>query len=232
MYYKLSNIVGVKEFETAFNANFKYPEIFKGKPLINGFDEEILPIITDNSPNQIQYGIWGILPKNYRENWETFQSVYNTLNLSVTDINNSKHFSLNQRCIVLVSGFFYSYIFKGELYPFYTYPKSKKPFALAGIYNTTEDGYITFSVILTPISKEASKYHNISKLMPLVITPENQDKWLSNDYKLTLYDPLIDFNSLNFQAHPIAREFYKNDITFKSFLDPADYGSLAIPFLT
>lgn len=231
MYYKLSNIASVEELERAFEAKLKYPDVYLKKTLINGFDEEILPIITNNSLNELQYGIWGILPDNFIDSWQTFQSTYNTLNLSVNDVNTSSLFSMQRRCIISVTGYFYSYFFEGELYPFYTYPKSKQAFALAGVYNITLDGYITFSLLLTEINDQAAKCHNINTMMPIIIAPDNHKTWLSDDYIYILNNTLKDFKALNFQSHPIAGEFYKNNITYKSFLDPVDYDSLAIPFL-
>lgn len=229
MYYKLSNIANVEEMERVFGLPFKYPHIQAKNPLINGLDEEILPIITDKNTNQIQFGIWGILPQNYNEDWKVFQKTQNTLNFNIKELEYSNAFSIEKRCVVIVTGFFLTYLSKGEIYPFYTYPKNKKPFALAGVYNTTLDGYNTVSLLLTDISPNAAKYHNISNRMPIVVSENNYRNWLSFGYKNILENPYKNFDDLNFQCHPIAREFYKNNILFESFLDPTDYESLAIP---
>lgn len=230
MYYNLSNIASVDEMKSLFDVTFKYPDIYLKRPLINGLNEELLPIITDKNIHEIDFGIWGILPEDYKEDWGVFQKTMNTLNLSLSDLDSSDRFSLNRRCIIIVTGFFLSYIYKGEIYPFYTYQKSKAPFALGGVYNTTYDGYITCSMLLTKISSKASKHHNIGKLMPLAISKTNYKSWLSSDYMDMINNNFDDYNELNFQSHPIAREFYKNEILFDSFLDPTDYESFAIPF--
>lgn len=230
MFYKLSNTANVEEMERMFGVTFKYPDIYLKNPLINGFNEELLPIITDKNLYKIQYGIWGILPEGYREDWSVFQKTQNTLNTDLNIINNSDKFSLDKRCIVIVTGFFLTYVYKGEIYPFYTRLKSKKPFAIAGIYNTTHDGYITCSLLLTAINTKAAKYHNIGKRQPLVISPKNYELWLSSNYQVVLDGNYDDYEALNFTSHPVAREFYKNNILFDSFLDPSEYESLSIPF--
>lgn len=229
MYYKLSNIANVETMERVFGLPFKYPHIHLKNPLINGLEEEILPIITDTNANEIQFGIWGILPQNYKEDWEVYQKTQNSLHFDAKALAFSNKFSMQKRCVIIVTGFFLSYLSKGEIYPFYTYPKSKTPFAIAGIYNTTYDGYTTCSLILTDIAPKASKYHNISKRMPLILSHDNFENWLSPQFKQVLNHNLEDFERMNFQCHPIAREFYKNNILYESFLDASEYESLATP---
>jgi putative SOS response-associated peptidase YedK len=228
MYYKLSNIANVEDMERVFGLPFKYPHIYIKKPLINGLEENIVPIITDVNCNKIQFSIWGILPQDYKEDWEVYQNTQNSLNFDLKELSYSNTFSLKKRCIIIVTGFFLSYLSKGEIYPFYTYPKSKAPFALAGIYNTTYDGYITTSLLLTEIAPKAAKYHNITNRMPLVLSRKNYKNWLSSNYTDILKKPTKDFDLLNFHCHPIAREFYKNNITYNSFLEPSEYESLTI----
>ncbi|MFS4482255.1 SOS response-associated peptidase family protein [Hyunsoonleella sp. 2307UL5-6] len=229
MYYKLSNIATIEDMELVFDMPLKYPHIYQKNPLINGLKEELLPVITADNTQEIQFGIWGILPQGYKEDWSVYQKTQNTLNFNINELEYSDKFSLEKRCVIIVTGFFLTYLSKGEIYPFYAYPKSKTPFAIAGVYNTTYDGYITVSLILTNISKKASKYHNISKRIPLIISGDNYNNWLSSNYNDIIENPNQEFDALNFQCHPIAREFYKNSILFESFLDPSDYESLAIP---
>lgn len=228
MYYKLSNIASVDEMISVFDVTFKYPDIYLKSPLINGLNEEILPIITDKNINEINFGIWGILPEGYKEDWSVFQKTKNTLNLSLMDLDTSNKFSLKRRCVIITTGFFLSHIKNGEIYPFYTCPKSKEPFALAGVYNTTYDGFIKVSILLSNMSSRASKYHNFGNLMPNVISKTNFSTWLSSDYRNIISSNFDDYSQLDFQSHPIAREFYVNEILCDSFLDPADYESLVI----
>ncbi len=231
MYYKLSNIASVEEMESMFGLTFKYPNIYSKNPLINGLDEELIPVITnkDAATQKIQFGIWGLLPEGYKEDWSIYQDNSNTLNLSVDEAKKDNEL-LKKRCVIIVSGFYLSYLYNGELYPFYTSPKSKKPFAIAGVYNTTYDGYITFSLLLTKIHPEVSKYHNLGKKMPLVISAEDSDSWLSEDFYMLIENSDKSYEDLDFMSHPIPRTFYKNNIFFDSFLDPTNYQSLIIPF--
>ena len=230
MYYRLSNTAEVDVIERAFDAPFKYPHLHAKNPLINGLEEESLPVITNINPNSIQYGIWGILPEGYKEEWTTYQKTQNTLNFHVEDLDLSRAFSLSKRCVFIVTGFFFSYEYDGEIYPFYAYPKSKQPFGLAGIYNTTYEGFVTGSILLASISPQVEKYNNQSNTMPIVLNSDNYKIWLGEDYADVLKNNLSDFERLDFNAHPIAKEFYKNDIIFNSLLEPTEYKSLSIQF--
>ena len=230
MYYKLSNVASVDEMECVFDAKFKYRDLHHKDPIINGLEESLLPVITNMQPKDIQFGIWGRLPEDYKEDWSVFQDTMNTLNMDVKPCVKDTNKNLFQkRCIVIVSGYYLSYVHEGEVFPFYTYPKSKKPMAIAGLYTTTYDGYITFSLLLTSAHPKVSKYHNISAKMPLTLALENQKKWLSEDYEAIFSMTLTDYETLDFQSHPISRVFYKNNIYYDSFLDPTEYESLIIP---
>ncbi len=230
MYYKLSNTSNIDDMETLFGSPFKYPNLHQKSVMINGLDEQSLPIITDSDTKQIQYGIWGILPQDFKEDWQVFQNAQNTLNLSLSDIENSNMFSVERRCVAIVSGFFKTYIHDGELYPFYIYPKSRKPFAIAGIYNITNDGYITFSLLLAKQNLKTPNCKNLGNIVPVALASNHYQKWLSEDFQQLLENNNSNIDLLNFQCHPIAKEFYKNDILFDSLLDSTDYESLAILF--
>lgn len=230
MYYRLSNTAEVDAIERAFDLPFKYPHIHTTSQLINGLDEESLPVITSSDPCYIQYGIWGILPEGYKEDWIDYQKTQNTLNFKVEDLSYSKVLNINKRCIFIVTGFFFSYEYEGEIYPFYAYPKDKRPFGLAGVYNNTYEGFVTGSLLLASMSPSVSKYNNLSNTMPLIINSHNYMDWLGDDYPEVLRNNLSDFDRLEFKAHAIAKEFYKNDIIYNSLLEPIDYKALSIRF--
>ena len=230
MYYRLSNTARVDEIESAFGLPFRYPDLHVKNPLINGLEEESLPLITNLEPDNIQYGIWGILPEGFKEDWADFQKTQNTLNFHVKNLDSSKILSINKRCLFIVTGFFFSYEHDGEVYPFYAYSKSKEPFGLAGIFNKTYEGFITGSILLSSICSKFDKYNNLSNTMPIVVGSDNYNAWLGEDYVHLLKDNLSEFDRLDFHAHSIAKEFYKNDIIYNSLLEPTDYKALSIQF--
>lgn len=231
MYYKLSNNFNVKDVESKYNLTFKYPHLHKKRPIVNGLNEEILPIVLNTSSNKVDFGIWGLLPQDAKDDWSVFQEIENTLNIDSNALRtNQKHLKTleKRRCCILVSGFFASYFHKGKIFPIYIHSNSFKTFGIAGIYNITNDGFITFSIILNPSNVYMAEHQNINKLMPVVLKYENFDKWLGKDFKKIIEEEEDDFSLLDITSHPIAREFYNNNIIYDSILEPSTSENLTI----
>ncbi len=152
--------------------------------VICGTNEVTLPIITCENPEQISFAIWGILPTGYKEDWKIFQSVTNTLNVSLDSLTKSNWQSeslFKRRCLVVVNGFFTSYLHEGRLYPYYLSLPSKKTFLLAGLYNTTDDGFLSFSLILGKAKNVMDRTQNMTDLMPLIIDKGQMNPWLNTE---------------------------------------------------
>ena len=172
--------------------------------------------------------IWGLLPQDYKEDWKSFQTFTNTLNISFSDLNKLtwvRDIANQQRCIVIVSGFFTSYLFEGEVYPFFVYEKNKKPFGLAGIYSTLEDGFHSFSIITSTLENELEMVHNLGNEFPIALDGNNYKDWFNLDLSKNCIE---DLNKLELKAHPVSKEFFKNDISFDSILEPAQYSKLPV----
>ena len=109
MIYKLSNAVERKVIETEFGIPFKYPHIYSPSLIINGFNETNLSVVTMESPYEINYAIWGLMPQNFKEDWHIFQNNANTLNVGLRELENIQWMreSLEERrCLIIVSGFY------------------------------------------------------------------------------------------------------------------------------
>jgi len=226
MYYKLSNRYSFDIIESEIGIKFRFPDLFEASPIVDGLNEEILPIVTSENSDRIEYGIWGILPDDFKEDWQDFQKIRNTLNIDLRSIDEKSDYQdalENRRCVVLVSGFFASYNFQGQIYPIYIYPKNAKLFSLAAIYNVTNDGFITFTLLLEKSNFEISKLQNISDSMPIVLNDEHKDIWLGEHFEDITLGKNDSFKDLDFSSHPIAKEFYKNNILYNSILDPVIY---------
>ncbi|WP_370000083.1 SOS response-associated peptidase family protein [Winogradskyella sp.] len=228
MFYKLSNTATLVDIENEFDSKFKFPSIYQQSHLINGLSEQLLPVITLNEPNTINYAIWGLLPQNFKEDWGSFQNLTNTLNLAIETIDDIDWVNslLNQqRCLVIVTGFFTSYEFEGEIYPFYVHDKNHKPFALAGIYSQLSDGFLSVSLVTSDVKNELSEVHNIGNSFPIALSPQNCREWLRMD-KLFTKHVLSQIEQPELKAYTISKEFYKNDIIFDDILEPVHYKNL------
>ena len=230
MFYKLSNTANLQDIEDVFDANFKYPHLYKKAHLINGLSEKSLPVITMAEPDHINYAIWGLLPQNFKEGWESFQNLTNTLNFSIDGIDELEWVNsllAKQRCAIIVTGFFTSYIYKGEVYPFYVYEKNHRPFALAGVYSKLSDGFLSVGIITSSLENELRDVHNLCNEFPVALSTSHHKEWLAKNNNFSKYG-INSLEKLELKAHAISKEFYKNEIVFDDILEPAHYSNLPI----
>ncbi|MHA7056986.1 SOS response-associated peptidase [Aquimarina sp. M1] len=226
MFYKLSSDIKLDFLEEEFGVPFKYPKLYEQTPIINGFNEESLSVITSNDPDQVSYAIWGMLPEGYEDTWESFQDSKNTLNtdISTAGFEKVKHY---KRCLILVSGLFILRVHNGELYPYYVYLQSKKPFSLGGIYTRLDDGFLTCSVIVTSSNNFMSKINNLSTTMPLIVENHHREKWLEPSTPTKDIKEIMEFTKdIDLCAHTVSKEFYKNNILFENVLECVSYKGL------
>ncbi|CAM1347755.1 SOS response-associated peptidase family protein [Tenacibaculum crassostreae] len=183
MNYKLSNIASKERIKEFTRLNFRYPHLHKPRRKINGFKEQTISIITMDAPNEITQGIWGILPQNYTENWSKFQNIKRTLHTNKEEILQNVLFKdalLYRRCLLIVTGFYAHKIIDGEIENYLVEKVTQEPFYLAGIYNITNDGFTTCSVINTKATKELNDFNNLYEVMPLQIPRMFKNAWLDS----------------------------------------------------
>jgi putative SOS response-associated peptidase YedK len=227
MYYKLSNNASRDTLEILLERPFKYPYLHKKRVLINGFEEATIPIVSMQEKDIITPAIWGILPEGYEDDWSVFQNICNTLNVPLESMDMNLWYAkslINQRCLIPVTGFFTSYLADGVVYPFHFSQASGLPFCLAGIYTVLEDGFVTAALITCEADDIIGRVHNVGQTMPMLLSKDLHSDWLNdelvmNDIKKMLSTP----HNYNIKSHPIAREFYKNNISYDSMLDPVFY---------
>ena len=110
MYYRLSNIADLEEVESTFQAKFKHPNIYQPNQLINGLDENLVPIIKQNAGEHIDFAIWGLLPEGFKEEWNMFQDQINTLNIEIGQIDRSKWFKDHKKWVKVQPRDAYKYL--------------------------------------------------------------------------------------------------------------------------
>lgn len=230
MCHKLSNTANRYLLEKEFNRLVKYPHLYKKQVLINGLEEATIPIIAMEEKHFIVPAIWGILPEDYTEDWHVFQNAFASLSLNIGSLNNPSWFAnalLYRRCLIPITGFFTSYLINGVLYPYYFHLKSGLPFCFAGIYNKTEDGFLTCSIITTHSDDRLNDVQNMDPSIPILLPKKLHSKWLSEDLKEDEIRELLHIVP-NFRliAHPISKEFFNNNISFNSMLAPVFYDAV------
>lgn len=236
MYYKVSNTATRNVIENEFGVTLKYPRLHLPSLVINGLDEELLSVITEEDQNQVNFAIWGMLPNNYTGDWETYQQIENTLNIPLDKLSNNSLPLLGngyKRCLIIVTGYFVSHLHRGELYPYYVHLPRNKPFIIGGLYTTLHDGFLTTGILVGKgINGISQDIHNLGLESPLIIPKDQQANWLDHNLMNNDLGHLLETNQRsNLIAYPIAKEFYYKNINYRSMLEPVFYDTLPVPYL-
>lgn len=179
MLSKISNTATKADIEVNLNAIFDYEYLYQPSAIINGKKEASVCMVTAEAPRRVQFGIWGILPKNYMGSWKKFQTVHNTLEVSCESVPKSSWLFeplTERRCLIVATGFFSNEIDNQELKSVKTTLKDKSIFCFAGIYNVLEDGFITCSILTRSTAKTL---HHLNTSEPIIIPPENYQAYLA-----------------------------------------------------
>ncbi len=195
MLSQISNTATKETIEQKLQAKFDYGHLYKPQFKINGLKESILCIITSKDTDRIQFGIWGVLPRGYKDTWKEFQSAYNTLEIefdSITELSWLYDALKHRRCLIVATGFFTTEIENQYLQTFHNIPKHENLICFAGIYNILEDGFISCG-ILTQYDRYSKYLLKDSK--PIIIKEDNYTNYLNSGL------PLEDILDLNFEIH-------------------------------
>ncbi|PID70220.1 MAG: hypothetical protein CR985_02880 [Flavobacteriales bacterium] len=225
MFYRISNIAGREELEFHFNRKFDFPNIYFPKVVLNGLEETTLSIITSEKPECISYGIWGLLPEDFDENWYVFQNISNTLNTDLEHLEYTEALYntsvIKRRCLILATGFFTAYLYQKKMYPYYIHLTDEQPFCFAGIYNQLEDGFLTCSLLISDNAGYLADIPHIQSKLPVVLSPRNYGNWLEDDLSVDAIDVMLESQKkMKFKSYPISREFYNMKNPGMEILNP------------
>lgn len=209
MFYKISNIAQKEVIENKFNAIFDFPNLFESESIIEGLNEATICLITMANPDKITFGIWGLLPEDFEDNWSVFQNVYNTLNVKYETLKNNEGLFTDilkdRRCIIISTGFFTSLLSRGTIEQCHVHLSNFEPFAIAAVFNELEDGFLTCSMVVTKASESFKEIPNISNLKPLVLNNDELKQWLNSSTTLNEIDELIErHRSQDFQYKSVS----------------------------
>ena len=199
MHYKLSNTASLKTIENGTGLSFIYPHIYKPQHIISGQTERILPIITQNQPNVIQFGIWGLLPQGYEGDWYKFQGIKSTLATTKSGMELSKALYnkalKKRRCIIVVTGYFTYYLDDNKIVEHLIEAKKDDLFYIAGIFNVLDDGFLSFSLLETQATDKINTIQNLNNCMPLQLRKSLINNWLDPETKLKDLEAMIEDHS-------------------------------------
>ncbi|GAB3318390.1 SOS response-associated peptidase [Larkinella ripae] len=159
---------------------------------VSGFAHPLLPVVTEEEPEAIQLFKWGLIPSWAKEDKadELSKMTLNAREDSVFEKPSFKGSILENRCFLLVDGF-YEWRHEGaKKIPYFISLKGNKPFALGCIYADWK-GQHTFSIITTPANPMMEYIHNTKKRMPFVLPLDAAREWIKPDLTKTQIKELM-----------------------------------------
>lgn len=95
--------------------------------------------------------------------------------------------------------------------PYYITLKNQQPFAFAGLWDAWQPPNLpevekTYTIITTKANTLLEQVHNKRKRMPVILTPEHEQSWLTPELSQPKIDTLLTaYDPERMQAHPVSR---------------------------
>lgn len=209
MCYTIS-INKTREFlEKSFGKEFKEGDRFKPDSVIKAFTYPEVPVICQESIDNINLLTWGLIPnwvKDQEYASEIRKKTFNARIETIFEKPSYKSLVKKNKCLVIVDGFYEWQDLNGKKIPYFITHREKQVFTLAGLYDKwinpeTGEEIKTFTIITTKANPLLEKIHNTKKRMPVILDNEEKEKlWLqenlSEEY-LNLFSIPIDDNIIN-----------------------------------
>lgn len=150
------------------------------RPHYNAAPTQLLPVITNTSPDGVSLFYWG-LPPSWAKNKTVSEKVINLKMESLVEKPSLRRVMLRRRCIVPADGFYaWKRSGKKTLIPYRFVVETGSPFAFAGIWEDFEDQdgaeNSTFIIITTAADENVKA---ITDRIPLILSKESEKIWLS-----------------------------------------------------
>ena len=204
-----------ERYKTVLPSNWDSELLPKELPVyyfVSGFSHPILPIVKHDG---ISFFEWGLIPFWVKDILAAKEIASKTLNAKgETAFEKPSYRSCiaSQRGLLGVNAFYEWREFNKKKYPYLIQTKNNEIFSLGCIYETWIDntsGEIknTFSILTTAANPLMEKIHNIKKRMPLIISREDEEKWIDANLKKEHIVKLIKpYPETDMQAYTISQE--------------------------
>lgn len=164
------------------------PKSFEPIPHANAFANPQMPVVTIEEPDLLNYFNWGLVPswiKSKKDANEISKKTGNARSETVFEKPSFRSAIKSKRCLVPATGF-YEWRHEGKnKIPHFVTTTDQEIFSFAGIYESWTDkatGEIlnTFSILTTEANELMEYVHNNRKRMPVILSKEDEQYWLSD----------------------------------------------------
>jgi putative SOS response-associated peptidase YedK len=186
--------------EKRFGAKMDASAVFTPSTRVSAFSLPSHPVVTGSETGKIQLYVWGLIPywvKDEKLADDLRMKTFNARSESLTEKPSFRHVANRKRCLVLTNGFYEWQTDGKRKIPYFIRLKNEDGFALAGLHDTwthplTGEILNTFTVITTRANPMMEEIHNLKKRMPVILSPENEARWLDirvDPLKEGLFEP-------------------------------------------
>lgn len=194
------------------------------KPRFNCAPSQNLAVISSNSPNEICYYRWGLIPF-WAKDSKIGNRMINAKAETITEKPSFRNSFKRKRCLVLSDGFFeWKKINAKEKIPYRIYLKDEAFFSMAGIWDTwkNDNGELINSFSILTIGPN-ELMENIHQRMPVILDRKNEHSWLGESTTEELQGFLKPFPADKMTAHPVSKLVNSPANDLPEILDPVEY---------
>ena len=223
-------IAKAEEIEKRFNV--EVPESYT--PRYNAAPTQILPVITNESPEGLSFFNWGLIPQ-WAKNKSISSKLINARSETLAEKASFKNALKHRRCLVISDSFYeWKRSSKKSKVPYRILLNTKEIFAFAGLWEAYEDEdqhmVHTFTIITTTANSLISKIHD---RMPVILNPASEQTWLSSEVStedhLSLLNPYPEQNMNHYTISPMVNNVNNDNPQLIIPTPPADqYGNLTL----
>jgi len=203
----------------------------------NGFNNPMMPVITNVDSDKLQMFSWGLIPgwtKSMDEAEKIRKMTLNAKSETIYEKPSFRNAIKSKRCLIPATGFFEWQTVNNKKYPYYISLKDEDVFMFAGIWDSWTDkqsGEIinTFSIITTTANLLLQKIHNVKQRMPVILEPEKEYLWLENSLKPdNITSLLLPYNTNEMTAYTIGKQISSTHVNTNNedILKPFSYPEL------
>lgn len=202
--------------EERFNASAVQPIT----PRYNIAPGDDLAAIQNDAPEEIDLLQWGLIP-HWVDDPDDWPKPINARAETVADKPSFREAFDKRRCLVLADGFYEWGGERGHKQPFRVTRADDEPFAMAGLWETWENGEAreTVTVITTDSNETIAPIHD---RMPVILEPDEESTWLETDDEDELGALLDPFPDDYTTAYPISTAINNPSNDSPEVIEPVD----------
>jgi len=202
-----------KSIERRFPVNTSSLYDFDFNYFYRAFDNPEIPVVAMEDPKSVQLMQWGLIPswvKSMEQAHKIRKGTYNARAETLHELPSFREALGTGRCLIIAGGFFEWQLVDGKKIPWYITLKSGEPFAFAGLCDIWRDvvsGELsrTCTIITTQAGPMMMRIHNTKKRMPVILTKDREEEWISGDISLLKRKQvLLPVEDSELKAHTVA----------------------------